>query len=68
MSIDVHAHCVPADLLEVLAKDGRDFDIELTELMMMHSGSTVGVGVDATGERLVLADESGILEVFGCRP
>lgn len=30
MSIDVHAHCVPEDLLRALAADGADFGIELT--------------------------------------
>ncbi len=30
-SIDVHAHCVPAELMAALAADGADFGIELTE-------------------------------------
>ncbi len=31
MSIDVHAHCVPEELLGALAADGADFDIALTD-------------------------------------
>ena len=31
MSIDVHAHCIPSELMEVLATDGADFGIELTD-------------------------------------
>lgn len=31
MSIDIHAHGVPAELLEALAADGADFGIELTD-------------------------------------
>ncbi len=31
MSIDIHAHCVPRELLELLAAEGADFDIELTD-------------------------------------
>ena len=31
MSIDVHAHCIPSELMEVLAADGADLGIELTD-------------------------------------
>ena len=31
MSIDIHAHCVPVDLLATLEADGADFGIELTD-------------------------------------
>jgi aminocarboxymuconate-semialdehyde decarboxylase len=31
MSVDVHAHCIPAELFEALATDGADFGIELDD-------------------------------------
>ena len=31
MSIDVHAHCIPSELMDALTADGADFGIELTD-------------------------------------
>ncbi len=65
MSIDIHAHCVPADLLAALEADGADFDIELTDDRRAVIGGaqpTLPIREDLVdlGARLATMDRTGI--------
>jgi len=65
MSIDVHAHAVPAELLDALAADGSDFGIELTpdrRAVIAGGTPTMAIRHDLVDfdSRLAAMDRAGI--------
>lgn len=66
---DVHAHCLPGELLELLRADGPNFQIEVTrndqgqELLVLAGRRTVGPfppALDDTRARLAAMDADGV--------
>lgn len=65
MSIDIHAHCVPGQLLAALASDGADFDIALTDdrrAVIAGGSPTLPIRSDLVDfeARLAAMDRAGI--------
>lgn len=65
MSIDVHAHCIPAELVELLEADGAEVGIELTDdrrAAIAGGRTTMPLRTDLTDFDLRLAamDQAGI--------
>lgn len=65
MCIDVHAHCVPSELLEILAVEGTDLGIELTDdrrAVIAGADPTMPVRDDLVDfdARLALMDDTGV--------
>jgi aminocarboxymuconate-semialdehyde decarboxylase len=65
MSIDVHAHCLPAELLAALRADDADFDIEITEdrqIVIAGGIPTIPIRDDLVDfeTRLSVMDRTGI--------
>jgi aminocarboxymuconate-semialdehyde decarboxylase len=65
VSIDVHAHCIPADLLATLEADGSDFGIELRDdrrAVIAGGKPTMAIRDDLVDfdARVAAMDEAGI--------
>ena len=69
MSYDVHAHCVPPELVELLRVDGPAMDVEVTkndhgeELLVLAGRVRVGplpAALGDTGARLAAMDAAGV--------
>lgn len=65
MSIDVHAHCIPAELLDALASEGGELGIELTDdkrAAISGGKTTMPLRADLTDfdQRMAAMDEANI--------
>ena len=65
MSIDVHAHCIPAELVELMAADGGELGVSLDDsrrAVIDQGRTTMPLRDDLTDfdQRLAAMDEAGI--------